>query len=241
LNYGTIRGAKICHFFGISNPGRNCRSLIRKRRGGEGVRGEKKSLYLVCSINCNMNWIDLIIVVLLILAIVNGFINGFVKEVASLTALILGIWGAIKFSTFTAAKLYDWFDMTGQYVGIIAFLVTFGIIVVAIHFVGIIADKIIDAVSLGFLNRILGLFFGLLKTVLILSVIFAVLSAIDLKRHFLPAESIEKSIFFNPISDIAPAIFPIIGEGNFNRGFDRFKKKPDPIPVPEERSGEITI
>ena len=29
-----------------------------------------------------------------------GFINGFVKEVASLAALILGIWGAIKFSSF---------------------------------------------------------------------------------------------------------------------------------------------
>jgi len=32
--------------------------------------------------------------------------------------------------------------------------------------------------------------------------------------------------FYNPISDIAPAIFPIIGEGGFYRSFDRFKKKP---------------
>ena len=52
-----------------------------------------------------MNWIDLIIVVILILSLVMGFINGFVKEVASLAALILGIWGAIKFSGFTAEKL----------------------------------------------------------------------------------------------------------------------------------------
>ena len=36
---------------------------------------------------------------------VTGFINGFVRELASLAALILGIWGAIKFSTFTAAQL----------------------------------------------------------------------------------------------------------------------------------------
>ncbi len=77
-----------------------------------------------------MNWIDLIIVVLLILSIVSGFTNGLVKEVASLAGLILGIWGAIKFSFYTADKLYEWFDMTGQFVGIIAFLVTFGIIVV---------------------------------------------------------------------------------------------------------------
>jgi len=186
-----------------------------------------------------MNWIDLIIVVLLILALVNGFINGFVKEVASLAALILGIWGAIRFSTFTAAKLYEWFDMTGQYVGLIAFLVTFGIIVVAIHFIGIVADKLIDAVSLGFLNRILGIVFGVFKSVLILSVIFSVFNVIDARRPFLPKATIENSIFYNPISDIAPALFPVIGEGNFKQSFDRFKKKPDP--VPEENPEGVTI
>ncbi len=179
-----------------------------------------------------MNWIDLIIVVLLILSVVSGFTNGLVKEVASLAGLILGIWGAIKFSSFTAAKLYDWFDMTGQYVGIIAFLVTFGIIVVMIHFIGIVADKMIDAVALGFLNRILGMVFGAIKTVLILSVIFCVLNSIDARHSFLPKEKIEESRFYNPISDIAAAIFPVIGEGNFRQSFDRFKKEPEPVPEP---------
>ena len=177
-----------------------------------------------------MNWLDAVIVVILILSLVMGFINGFVKEVASLAALILGIWGAIRFSAFTAGKLYDYFDMTGRYVGIIAFIVTFGIIVVIIHFIGILADKIVNAASLGFLNRILGIVFGLLKSILIMSVFFVVLNAIDVRRSFLPRKTIEESKFYNPISDIAPAIFPIIGEGGFNRSFDRFKKKPeDPI------------
>ncbi len=174
-----------------------------------------------------MNWIDLTIVVVLILSIVMGFINGLVKEVASLAALILGIWGAIKFSGFTAEKLYDYFDMTGQYVGIIAFLITLGIIAIIIHFIGILADKIVNAVSLGFVNRLLGVAFGLLKSVLIMSIFFVILNAIDARRPFLPTEKIEESMFYNPISDIAPAIFPIIGEGGFNHSFDRFKKKPE--------------
>jgi membrane protein required for colicin V production len=178
-----------------------------------------------------MNWIDLVIVVFLFIAIFRGFINGMVNEVASLAALILGIWGAIKFSSFTAEKLYDYFDMTGQYVGIIAFLVTFGIIVVIIHFIGIIADKVVTAVSMGFLNRILGIVFGLFKTVMIMSVFFVILNAIDARRPFLPRDKIEESRFYNPISDIAPAIFPIIGEGGFNRSFDRFKKKPEEVTI----------
>jgi membrane protein required for colicin V production len=160
-----------------------------------------------------------------------GFINGLVKEVASLAALILGIWGAIKFSTFTAAKLYDYFDMTGRYVGVIAFLITFALIVVIIHFVGILADKVVNAASLGFINRILGIVFGLLKSVLIMSVFFVILNAIDARRPFLPGKTIEESKFYNPISDIAPAIFPIIGEGGFKQSFDRFKKKPDDLVI----------
>ena len=174
-----------------------------------------------------MNWIDIVIIVLLIFGLARGFINGFIKELASLLALILGIWGAIKFSTFTAGRLYDYFDMTGPYVGIIAFMVTFVIIVVIIHFLGLLMDKFVETISLGFLNSLLGLVFGVLKSALILSVIFVVLNAINARHPFLPEEKIEQSKFYNPIADIAPAIFPIIGEGNFDKSFDRFKKKPE--------------
>jgi membrane protein required for colicin V production len=178
-----------------------------------------------------MNYIDIIIIIILALAMVRGFINGFVKEAASLAALILGIWGAIKFSSFTAAKLYDYFDMTGKYVGIIAFIITFLVIVIIIHFIGILVDKLMEAVALGFVNKLLGIAFGLLKSVLIMSVVFVVLNAIDLHRSFLPKEKIERSILYTPISDIAPTIFPVIGEANFGQSFDRFKKKPDGVPI----------
>jgi membrane protein required for colicin V production len=174
-----------------------------------------------------MNYIDFIIIILLVFGLARGFINGFIKELASLLALILGIWGAIKFSAFTAARLYDYFDMTGQYVGIIAFLVTFVIIVIVIHFIGLLVDKFVDKISLGVLNSILGLVFGVFKTALILSVIFTILNAFEAKHHFLPKKQIENSRLYNPIADLAPAIFPLIGEGSFDRSFDRLKKKPE--------------
>jgi membrane protein required for colicin V production len=172
-----------------------------------------------------MNYIDIIIIAIIALAMVRGFMNGFVKEVASLAALILGIWGAIKFSSFTAAKLYDYFDMSGKYVGIVAFLVTMCVIAVLIQLMGMVIDKLVKAVALGLVNRLLGIGFGLLKSVLILSVVFVVLNAIDSGRPFLPKEKIERSFLYNPISDIAPAIFPRIGEGGLMESFDRFKKK----------------
>lgn len=178
-----------------------------------------------------MNFIDLIIIVLLILGAVRGFTDGFIKEFASLLALILGIWGAIRFSSFTADRLYEYFDMTGRYVGILAFFITFVIIVILIHFIGMIIDKFVDAIELSFLNRLAGILFGLFKTALILSVIFVILNAIHARHPFLPEDKIAQSKFYNPIADIAPAIFPIIGEGGFDRSFDRFKKEPEGTPI----------
>lgn len=178
-----------------------------------------------------MNYIDFIIIIFLVFGLMRGYTDGLVKELASLLALILGIWGAIKFSAFTAGTLYDFFDMTGKYVGIIAFLITFILIVIVIHFIGILVDKFVDSISLGFLNRLLGIFFGVFKTALILSVIFVVLNAIDAKKQFLPREKIEQSKFYNPIADIAPALFPIIGEGGFDKSFDRFKKEPEELSI----------
>jgi membrane protein required for colicin V production len=176
-----------------------------------------------------MNFIDAIIIIILAFAVIRGFTNGLVKEVASLAALILGIWGAIKFSDYTAGKLYDNFNMTGKYVGIISFVVTFGIIAIVIHFIGVLLDKLLEAVALGFVNRLLGMVFGLIKSVLILSVIFVVLNAIDTRRPFLPKERIEKSRLYNPISEIAPAIFPVIGKDGFYHNPDKVKKKPEEV------------
>jgi len=176
-----------------------------------------------------MNYIDILILIILVIAAVKGFIDGFIKEFASLAALILGVWAAIKFSDFTAAKLYDFFDMTGKYTGLIAFIITFIVVVIAIHFIGMIIDRLVKAISLGFINRLLGLAFGVFKSILILSVIFVILNTIDEHRPFLPKEKINQSMLYNPISDIAPALFPVIGEGAFSKSFDRFKKKPDEV------------
>jgi membrane protein required for colicin V production len=178
-----------------------------------------------------MNYIDIIILIILGFSMVRGFINGLVIEIASLAALIFGIWGAIKFSSFTAYKLYEYFDMTGQYIGIISFIITFIIIVIVIHFLGMLIDKLMEAVALGFLMKLLGIVFALLKTTLILSVIFVILNSIDARRPFLPRQKIEGSMLFNPISDIAPALFPKIGEGDLVHSFDRLKKQPSQVTI----------
>lgn len=173
-----------------------------------------------------MNWIDFVIIALLGFGLIQGFMDGLIIEVAKLAALILGIWGAIHFSGWTAAKLSGWFDMQTLWLGIIAFALTFIMIVIGINLLGKLIDTFMKAIALGFVVRILGAIFGIIKTTLILSVIFVFLNTINQRRHFLPADRISKSYLYNPIADIVPSIFPIVEGGDLLDSFNRHKKKP---------------
>lgn len=176
-----------------------------------------------------MNWIDFVIIALLGFGLVQGFIDGLVIEVAELAALILGVWGAIHFSGYIAVRLSEWFDMQTAWLGIIAFAITFVIIVVAINLLGKLLDSLMKAVALGFILRVLGAIFGIIKTALILSVVFVFLNTLNQKRAFLPSDRIAKSYLYNPIADIVPAIFPIVEGGDLLDSFNRYKKKPQDV------------
>jgi len=178
-----------------------------------------------------MNWIDFIIIALLAFGLIQGFIDGLIIEIAELVALVAGIWGAIHFSGWTAGKLAVWFDMQSAWTGIVAFAFTFIAIVIAIYLIGKMIDTLMKAISLGIVVKTLGAVFGVLKTALILSVIFVFLNSIDQKRHFLPSSMIARSHLYNPIADLVPAIFPMVEGGDLIDSFNRHKKKPRDVTI----------
>ena len=154
-----------------------------------------------------MNIIDIILLILLALGVIQGFRKGLIHEVATLAALILGIYGAIKFSDYTASLLIEHFELSGRYLPIISFAITFIAIVIAIHFLAGILDKLIKAIALGFVNRIFGAVFGILKTAFILSILIFLLNELNEKGHFLPEDKIEGSMLYGPVSGLFPFIF----------------------------------
>ena len=172
-----------------------------------------------------MNFIDIVILILLVWSLIRGFRNGLFIEVASVAALIIGIWGSIHFSGYTARKLLEMFDMQGEYIGLISFVVTFISIVVLVHFLARVIDKLMKAVALGFIVRILGMAFAVIKVVLILSIFFVILETADQKRRILPQKSIEESRLYRPVADFAPMLFPIIEGGDLLKSFRNIRDK----------------
>jgi len=184
-----------------------------------------------------MNYIDIIILALLAWALVRGFRNGLFIEIASVAALILGIWGAIRFSGFTANKLVEMFDLQTEYLGLVAFVLTFIGIVIAVHFIANATDKLMKAVALGFVVRLLGMVFAVIKTFLILSIVLVILETIDQKSRFLPRDKINESRLYRPVADFAPLLFPVIEGSDLRESFDRLK----PENRKKRKSGETSI
>lgn len=170
-----------------------------------------------------MNVFDIVIAALLVFAFVRGLMKGFFIEVASLIALVGGVWGAIHFSHFAGDLLEERVDWEENYIALTAFAITFVAIVIGVSLLGRMLTKMADLAALGLINKLFGGVFALLKSVVILSVIFVFFSKINTTVPFLGEETLEKSILYQPVKDIVPTIFPSIIEEFESKEIDVMK------------------
>ena len=155
-----------------------------------------------------MNTFDIIIAALLLFGFIRGLFKGLFVEVASLLALIAGIYGAIHFSYFVGNLLVEHVQWDEKYITIVSFAITFAIIVLVIALVGKLLTKVADFASLGILNKLLGGVFGALKIGLILSIVLIVFTKLNNTIPFVSEEQKEASILYEPVKNLGPTLFP---------------------------------
>ncbi len=155
-----------------------------------------------------MNFLDIIIIIPLIWAAYSGYKKGFIIELASLAALILGIYAAINFSYLIGDLLSDNINLQEKYINIIAFIITFIIVVFVVYLIGKLIEKFVNVLMLGFVNRIAGLFFGIIKAAFILSVLFYIINIFDEDQNLLTPKTKKNSALYDPIASFAPYIIP---------------------------------
>ncbi|MEZ4855459.1 MAG: CvpA family protein [Gelidibacter sp.] len=157
-----------------------------------------------------MNIIDIVLAALLLFGLIRGFMKGLFVEVASLVALVAGVYGAIHFSDFAASFLQDKTDWDEKMINITAFAITFVIIVLAIALAGKALTKLANFAALGILNKLLGGLFGALKIGLILSVILIVFDSLNSTLPLADKKDIDNSVLYKPVKSLVPMIFPSI-------------------------------
>ncbi len=173
---------------------------------------------------------DILFLIIFLWAIYKGYTKGFILQAATLAALILGIFGAIKFSGLTATIIIEKLGFNWQYMHLIAFAITFVGIVIGIHFLARLFEKLLKAIAINMLNRLLGIMFSLIKYAFIISAVLVVINGINRRAHFISEEKINQSVLYRPLSMLAPLLFPYLH-------FDFTH----PLDVPDEPDEEIIV
>lgn len=181
-----------------------------------------------------MNYLDITIAIVLFVFGWKGARKGLIIEVVSLLAFGVGIYGAMHFSDFTAEHLQEVTEINPKYLNTVAFILTFVLLVIIVNLIGRLVSKMVQAMNLGFFNRLGGFLFGMAKGVLLCSTMVLVLNNFHL-MGFIKEELKEESYLYPYIEETVPYIY---------KGFDLVKdaiKEQLPEEGVEEKEEETLI
>lgn len=158
----------------------------------------------------NFNYIDIVIAIPLLWGLIKGYGKGLFVSLASLVALVGGIYVAVHFSDITGSYLERYVNLGDGVMKLTAFAITFIIVVILVSLAGRLLTKVADFASLGILNKLLGAAFGALKFAFIISVILIFLDAGNRALNIIPKETLQSSILYPPVKGFAPLVLPEI-------------------------------
>jgi len=178
-----------------------------------------------------LNYLDIIIAIILLLFGVKGFRKGLIIEVVTLLAFAVGIYGAMHFSDFTAEHLKEFMEINPKYLNTTAFVLTFILLVILVNIIGRMVTKLIQAMNLGFFNKLGGAVFGMAKGVLLCSIMVMVLNNFQLLGVVKP-EVREQSKLYPYIEETVPYVY---------RGFDLVKGYVNDLQNEEEEPSQAPL
>ena len=142
---------------------------------------------------------DIVIGILLIIGLYQGVKNGLFVEIASIISFILGVFLAIKFSYLVKGFLEDFVNWNPQTIQITAFVLTLILVVIGVHFLAKIFTKIADFAFLGWVNKLAGAIFSVVKTALLIGIVLNLVQKVNIDNQFISKEKQEASLFYQPI------------------------------------------
>lgn len=160
-----------------------------------------------------MNFLDILIVCLLAYAAWKGFKKGFIIELFTFLALFIGLYAGIHFSDLISEFLMEKMDLSpSSYLPVISFLIVFLAIGAMIYFGGKALEKVIKVVQLSLVNKLLGIFFSVLKMIFIVGALLIMAESYDEKNDFVSQESKDASLLYYPFQTVVSTCIPAFEE-----------------------------
>lgn len=157
-----------------------------------------------------MTAIDIVILIIIGAGIVIGMMRGLIKQACAVVGLIAGLLVARGLYTMVGEQLAPHIGTSVSVAQIISFVVIWAVVPTILMVAGMALTKVLEAASLGIVNRLLGAVLGALLNVLFLGMLFKVIEYIDPGQKLIREETKEESAFYNPVKETAGLFFPVI-------------------------------
>ena len=169
-----------------------------------------------------MNAFDILVAVILSYSLIRGLFRGLVKELASIIGVLGGFLAAYSLYGVAAGYLSGLVS-NPAYRNILAFMVIFCVVVILVNLLAVVIKYVLRIVFLGWLDRLGGVAFGVVKGVLIVSVIFLVLTAFLPKGTPLIRDSMSAP-YISMVSEKLAALVSNDIKSEFSAKLDALKK-----------------
>jgi membrane protein required for colicin V production len=170
--------------------------------------------------------IDVLFLLFMVMAVFRGLRQGLIIAVFSALALIVGLAAAMSLSAGVAGWAAANIHLSSRWLPVIAFILVFLVVVIAVRAGARLAEKAIDLALMGWLNK-LG---GILLYVAVYNIILSVLLFYAVQLHLIGGNTLASSETYPFIRPWGPVVIDEFGkfvpwfEGMFTRLEDFFSR-----------------
>lgn len=148
-----------------------------------------------------MNYLDILILIPVVWFGYKGFSNGLIRELASIVALIAGLYASFKFSDWVEVWIHN--DKIPHQV---YFAITFFLVLVLVFLAGRLVEKVIKLMIPEIVNNLAGALFGAAKVMVIFSAFLFLINSIDSKEVIITPKTKQSSMLYQYTEPLVPKI-----------------------------------
>lgn len=131
-----------------------------------------------------LNYFDIIFVVIIALSTASAFFKGMFREIVGLGVIILGFILAVIYYKIPAGKCSEWFDIPETVASLLGFMGIFLGCVLLGALITFIINRFLKAVKLKWMDRLLGAIFGFLRGWAVSTILVLALTAFPMQNNF---------------------------------------------------------
>ena len=143
-------------------------------------------------------------------SLLQGLFKGFTEQVIAIIAIIAGTWAALKFTDLVCTFLQPYLGAPAGFLKVLVFTMMLVLVILLFKLLCKLVKASINFVTLGWLDRLLGAVFGLLKAAIVLGILTVLFTSLNNTFHLVGEETLSRSPIFIHLRDASLAVLPYL-------------------------------